>query len=344
MSDTTLYLSADDLRGLAEASDYVDAAREAYRERGEGMPANAPSSLATVDPHADLTGYMAMLPGMGVMGGYMYSVGGPDRDGWFITPLWDIHTGKLLALLDGGYWNPLKTGAAGALGAEHLAREDAETVGVIGTSRVAYGALQTLAVVRDLAEVRVFSRTVENRERFAQTVEEDFGVDGVAVDSSDGTVEGVDILITATVASDPVFDGTKLEPGVHVNAMGQSGHERELDVEAFRRADKYVPDLRERVFAHGLQERLRMAGGFVRAYDEGVVGDNHIYAELGSIVAGRVPGRTDDDEITIFDSTGVGVETIAGAAMLYEKAVDAGLGTELSITSYKDATPGPGEV
>jgi alanine dehydrogenase len=195
-------------------------------------------------------------------------------------------------------------------------------------------------VVRDINEVKVYSRNPQNRESFSATIEKELGFDATPVDSSDEAVVDVDILVTATVASDPVFDGSKLEPGIHVNAMGQSGHERELDIEAICKADKYVPDLRERVFAHGIQERLRMAGGFLAAYNAGRVGENHIYAEIGDIVSGRIPGRTNPEEITIFDSTGVGVETVACAVMLYEKALEKGIGVELPITSYKNATPG----
>ncbi len=340
MIDKMLYLSTQDLIDLADPVDYVNATREAYRERGFGAPSNAPSALATEDPKTDLTGYMSMLPEMGYMGYYVYSVGGPGRDGWFICPLWDINTGKMVAILDGSYWNPLKTGASSAVASEFLSRENSKTVGIIGTSRVSYGALQTLSVVRDINEVKVYSRKSQNRESFSTTIENELGFDATPVDSSDEAVVDVDILVTATVASDPVFDGSKLEPGIHVNAMGQSGHERELDIEAICKADKYVPDLRERVFAHGVQERLRMAGGFLAAYNAGRIGENHIYAEIGDIVSGRIPGRTNSEEITIFDSTGVGVETVACAVMLYEKALEKGIGNELPITSYKNATPG----
>ncbi|HII51343.1 MAG TPA: ornithine cyclodeaminase family protein [Halobacteriales archaeon] len=344
MIDTILYLTTEDLIDLADPEDYVNATRDAYRERGHGAPSNAPSALATEDPNTDLTGYMSMLPEMGYMGYYVYSVGGPERDGWFTCPLWDIKTGKMLAILDGSYWNPLKTGASSAVASEVLARDDSESVGIIGTSRVSYGALQTLAVVRDITSVKVYSRKSDNREAFCKTIEKDMGFDAKPVDSSDGAVDDVDILVTATVASDPVFDGSRLSPGIHVNAMGQSGHERELDIEAICKADKYVPDLRERVFAHGVQERLRMAGGFLAAYNAGRVGENHIYAEIGDIISGRIPGRTSAEEITIFDSTGVGVETVASAAMLYEKAIKEGLGIELPMTSYKNATPGTGKI
>jgi alanine dehydrogenase len=213
-----------------------------------------------------------------------------------------------------------------------LARHDASTLGIIGTGPQARGQLTAAATVRDFEEVRAFSRTPEDREAFAADYDERLDADVRAVDSSAAAVEGADVVITATTASEPVFDGDLLEPGTHVTAMGQYNPEkRELDDTVMGRA-KYVPDLRDRAFQD--------AGSFLGALANGVVTEDDIHAELGEVVAGAAPGRESEDEITVFDSGGTGVETVGAAAMLHEKAVEDGIGTTIDFAPASEALTG----
>jgi alanine dehydrogenase len=129
-----------------------------------------------------------------------------------------------------------------------------------------------------------------------------------------------------------VFDGSLLAPGTHVTAMGQyDPDKRELDAETLRRAT-YVPDLRERATLD--------AGSFIAAVEEGAIAEDDVHAELGEVVAGAAPGRESDDEITVFDSGGTAVETVAAAHMLYERAADRGRGTTVELAPASEAMPG----
>ncbi|MFU8869691.1 ornithine cyclodeaminase family protein, partial [Natronococcus sp.] len=212
------------------------------------------------------------------------------------------------------------------------AREDATTLAVIGSGSQARGQVHTTTTVRDFEEIRVFSPTAENREAFAADFDAELAADVRAVASSTDAISGADIVITATRASEPVFDGADLEPGTHVTAMGQYGTDsRELDTTTIERAT-YVPDLRERATYD--------AGAFLAALEAGVVGEADVHAELGEVVAGVAPGRTSDEEITVFDSGGTGVETVAAAHMLYERAREEGLGTEIPFAPASEALTG----
>jgi alanine dehydrogenase len=152
------------------------------------------------------------------------------------------------------------------------------------------------------------------------------------VDSAEAAVESADAVITATRSSTPVFDGESLPDGAHVTAIGQYHPERrELAATPVARAT-YVPDLRARVD--------RDAGAFIQALESGAITEDHVHAELGEVVAGTAPGRTADDEITVFDSGGTAIETVAAAHLLYEHAVERGLGTPLEIAPASDAMPG----
>ncbi|WP_232688651.1 ornithine cyclodeaminase family protein [Halobacterium zhouii] len=328
----TLFLADEDTAELAEPADYVTAVRDAYRQRGEGAPAKPRTKLLNDDPPGMFTGYSAILPDTGAMGGYTYSAGFGEEDAWFVTPLFDADTGEPIALLDGARMNPFKTGAAGAVGVDALARDDARSVAVIGSGAQARGQLRATATVRDLDTVWVYSPTKESRESFAADMNERLEASVAAVASSAAAVEGADIVVTATNASDPVFDGDQLEDGAHVTAMGQySPGKRELDTATIQRA-VYVPDLRERV--------TQDAGSFLHALDEGAVTEDHVHAELGDVVAGNAPGRENQTDVTVFDSGGTGIETTAAAHMLYERASERDRGTELEFAAASDVLTG----
>jgi alanine dehydrogenase len=331
MSDT-LFLTSDEVSGLASPEEYVDAVREGYRQRGERAPAEPRTKLSNAEPPGMLTGYSAILPETGAMGGYMYASGFGAADAWFVTPVFDAESGEPIALLDGASMNPFKTGATGAVGIDALAREDADTLGLIGSGSQARGQLRAAATVRDLDSVRVYSPTKESRESFAAEMNERLDASVAAVASNAAAIDDADIVVTATTASEPVFDGDLLADGTHVTAMGQYHPEkRELDSTTIRRAT-YVPDLRERV--------SQDAGSFIAAVEAGAVSEDHVYAELGEVVAGEAPGRESDEEITVFDSGGTAIETVAAAHMLYEKAREEGLGSEISFAPASEALTG----
>ena len=327
-----LFLGSDELAGLATPAEYVDAVREGYRQRGEGAPARPRTRITSGDPPGMLTGYTAVLPETGAMGGYMYAAGFGAADAHFVLPLFDAESGEPLAVLDGAYMNPFKTGATGAVGVDALAREDATDLGLVGSGSQARGQLRAAVTVREFETIRVFSPTRENREAFATEMDAELAPDVRAVDSGAAAVGDADVVITATTASEPVFDDADLPDGAHVTVMGQYDPEkREVDGDTVARST-YVPDLRERA--------PRDAGAYILAREEGAIGEDHIHAELGEVVAGVEPGRTDPEAVTLFDSGGTAIETVAAAHMLYEKAREGGLGTEIEFSPASQAFEG----
>jgi ornithine cyclodeaminase (EC 4.3.1.12) len=237
----TLFLTSSDVAGLATPAEYVERVADGYRQRGEGAPTEPRTALFGDEPPGMLTSYSAILPEDGYMGGYTYSAGFDAGDAWFMTPLFDAESGEPLALLDGASMNPFKTGATGAVGVDALAREDAETVAVIGSGAQARGQLRATATVRDLTTVDVYSPTPDHREAFADEMADTVDTDVTPVGSSAAAVDGADIVITATTAGEPVFDGDDLAPGTHVTAMGQyNPSKRELDTTTIERST-YVP-------------------------------------------------------------------------------------------------------
>lgn len=329
---TVRHLTTEDVADLATPAEFVDAVREGYRDRGNGAPAEPRTLLRAPDGSGVLTTYVAILPTVGAMGGYMYAAGFEAADAWFPLPLFDATLGEPLAIVDGAGMNPLKTGAVGAVAVDALAREDATRLGIIGSGSQAWGQLMTTATVRDLDEVLVYSPTQEHREAFAATFDERLDATVEPRSHPDDVVPNVDMLITATTAAEPVFDGNLVEPGTHITAMGQYHPDRrEVDATTIKRS-RYVPDLRARIHQD--------AGAFMHARTLGEVDDDHVHAELGDVVAGTASGRTDPTQITVFDSGGTAIETVAAAKLLFDRAMAADRGTEITFTPASQAFPG----
>ncbi len=327
-----LFLTSADLTDLASPSEYVDTVRAGYESHGTDGTAKPRTTLTNDEPEGICTGYFAILPTIDAMGGYTYTVGFSAQDAHFVLPLFDATTGQLLAVLDGSAINPYKTGAAGAVGVDTLARPNARTCAIIGSGAQARGQLKATATVRNFETVRVYSPTPANRKAFASEFNDRLSATVTAVDTPSAAIADADVVITATKATEPVFPDDALPDGAHVTAMGQYDPDKqEIPPETIARAT-YVPDLRARA--------TQDAGAFLAARQAGLITDDHIHAELGEIVAGNDSGRTDDTEITVFDSGGTGIETVAAARMLYEKAKAQNLGQTIQFAPGSDALTG----
>ncbi len=236
----------------------------------------------------------------------------PSIDG--LVMVFDASTGALAALLlDGGYVTDARTGAAGGLAASFLARERVGTVGVLGTGLQARHQLDALAAVRSFDHVRVWGRNADH----ARTCVEDLrdrslpAADIEAVPTPRDAVVGSDVVITCTASTGPLVGAEWLRPGMHVTAVGSDGpSKRELEVDVLLHADLVVVDSRDQCVRLG-ELHHAVDAGVVKAEDA---------VELGDIAGGRAEGRTSDDQLTVCDLTGVGVQDVAAAALVLERA------------------------
>ncbi len=241
----------------------------------------------------------------------------------FLVPLVRPQTGELVALLEADYLGQVRTGAASGIATRYMARADARTVGIVGTGLQARTQLEAMVAVRRIERVRAFGRDPGRRAQFAREMAERLGVPVEPVSSAEDAVRTVDIVITATDASKPVVEGRWLGPGVHINAIGANfPQKRELDDEAVRRADFIAVDSRQ-------QSKLE-AGDLILSFGE----QEDRWAsvrELADIVSGRMPGRSDDRQITLFKSNGIAIEDIVVAGRVVELAQERGLGERVEL-------------
>jgi len=239
----------------------------------------------------------------------------------FVIALFKADSGKLVALLEADYLGQMRTGAASGVATRLMARADARTCGIIGSGIQARTQLEAVAAVRKLEEVRVFSRNVERCDAFCREMSIRLGIKVLAAANSEYAVRDTDIVIAATSSATPVVFGEWLTPEAHINAIGANFPQKhELDEEAVRRCGIIVVDSRE-------QARLE-AGDLIQVLGE----DASAWAavrELSDVVTGKLAGRTHDRQLTLFKSSGVAIEDITVAAMVYEEAVKQALGQHL---------------
>ena len=258
-----------------------------------------------------------VLPGSfkGAMGAYLQT----DRDRAIhheTVVLYSVETGEPLILFQDCAINELRTGAAGGVGAKYLAPPDAARVAVIGSEKHAFTQLQAVCAVRPIETVRVFSPTPAHRLRFADRVRADLEVEAMAASSAESALEGAHIVITATNAQSPVFEGRSLRPGMHVTSIANGDKTRvreEVDHDTIRRAARVCVTSKATVQAN--------ESDLFRAVRNGVLDWDGV-CELGDVILGNAPGRTAPEEVTLFKLQGLGIMDLAVGLRAYEALKD----------------------
>lgn len=308
------------------AVDVVEQAFAALARGGVVMPPIL--SMAIEEKHGEVDVKTAYVPGMDAFAikaspGFFDNPdkGLPSLSGLMI--LLDSDTGIVKAvLLDNGYLTDIRTAAAGAVAARHLAPESPDTVGVIGSGRQADLQVRALALVRPFSKVLVWSRDEQHRAEYARRMTERLGVPVEAVGSAEHCVRESQVVITTTPARSPVVMADWLQPGQHITAMGSDSPDKnELDPGIITAVDRFVCDRRGQSLAQG-ELRAAVAAG--------LIGEDFPVDELGEIIIGNKPGRSDAGATTVCDLTGTGVQDTAIANHAYRAALDQGAGTTIT--------------
>jgi len=236
--------------------------------------------------------------------------------------LLDPRNGNLIAMMDGRLITEMRTAAVSAVSVDLLARRDAKVLGILGSGVQARSHLEAIGLVRPLGHVRVWSRRPEHALQFVRDMHKKVRCPVSAVATPAEAVNKADIVVTATSATDPVLFAPDLAPGMHLAVVGSSSARmRELDGAAVARCRAWV-DSRDAARVE--------AGDLLIAEQEGHIAATHVVGELGD-VANDVSGRQSDEEITMFKSLGMGVEDVASARMVVERARKLGIGREITI-------------
>ena len=237
--------------------------------------------------------------------------------------IFDSGQGIPLALLDGSELTAIRTAAASALATRILARADAATLAILGTGTQAQHHVRALTCVRPITEVRVWGRTCAHARRLVQRLALPASVSARACDSAREAVEGADIVCTTTSAAEPVLErqvaGARLPRQPGRSAAIASSAEADIDVVT-----------RSRFFVDYRASAMDQAGELLAAIKNGVVSESHIAGEIGDVLAGRVAGRSDDEEITVYKSLGVAAQDLAAAYAAFRNAESRKIGVDLT--------------
>jgi alanine dehydrogenase len=233
-------------------------------------------------------------------------------------------TGFPLAICDGSYHTVMRTGASAAVSAKWLARPDSKVLAIVGAGNMAEGAIETCNEVFEWDEVRIWSRSQDTLDAFAAKYAGRFGFRLTTSTDVESVVRGADVVATITPARGPIVKDEWISPGTHIAAVGaDKGGDQELDPRILQRARIFVDDIRQ----------CRTDGEINVPLSEGLISESDIAGEIGKVVIGKLPGRTSDDEITVFDSTGIALQDSATVPLEYERALAAGVGVEKKMIS-----------
>jgi alanine dehydrogenase len=317
----TLLIDERDVADLISIDEAISIVSEAFVAHAQGRITNMPRQrLRHRGGTLRVTGAVSMLDGFA--GVKVSSSAVFDSHAGRVMSLHDLSTGGLAAVIQVFRLGALRTGSLSGVATRTLAREDASVLCIIGTGRQARTQLAAIETVRPLRRLQVYGRNPTHLQEFVEFIGElESDVVVQPCGSAREAVEGADIVVTATSATQPVLLGEWLEPGMHINAIGANDESRrELDSAVVAMADLVAVD-------EPHQARYE-ASDLIHPVQEGVL-DWAEVRSIGAIIAGHEDGRKESDQITLFKSLGTAIGDVALAVRIYERAVEAGRGIKL---------------
>ena len=328
----TLLLSDNEVKSLLSMNEVIEAVESAFKEKGLGrvqMPAKI--YLFYKKYNGDLRAMPSYLEELDISAVKIVNVHPDNRTKYGLPTvmativLVDPKSGAPIAIMGGTTITDMRTGAAGGIAAKYLARKDSKVVGLVGAGAQARTQLMALLeVFGKFDEVRVWSRSKETRENFKAEMEPKYGhlCNLITVANVEDAVKGADIVVTTTPSREPIVKNDWVSSGMHFNCIGADAPgKEELDPAILKRAKIIVDDW----------EQASHSGEINVPLSKGIITNDNVLGEIGEVVAGIKPGRTSDEEITVFTSTGLAIQDAATAYLAYTKALEKGIGKQIEI-------------
>ena len=316
------YLNENDVKQLLTMKDAVSLVEAALKARTEGRAIDIPR-VRTHAPQGTLHVLEAVAYDLNRIGYKAYYSSSTGTR--FHVHLYDLEKGPLDAMVEANHLGIVRTGAASGVATRYLAKEDASIVAAIGVGRQAVGQMEAICEVRKIREVRVWSRQIERAQKFCDLLSGRLKVEMKPIASAAEAVRGAHIINVMTKASEPVLLGEWLEPGQHINAAGSNSLlRREIDLDAVERSDYITVDSRGTA--------RKECGDLFPAVEKGLC-DWETLTEIGEVVSGRAPRRTSPDQITLYESHGMGIQDLYVAHRLVELSRSRNVGVDLPVGS-----------
>jgi alanine dehydrogenase len=325
---STLILSRKQIEEILPLKEVIKAVEDSYRELGLDTATVPPRMRIDMERYnANILVMPAYLAGVDALGTKLVTthlenskLNLPTVIGTII--LNDPRTGVPIAILDGTYITAMRTGAAGAVAAKYLSREDSSTITIVGTGVQGRSQLLALCEVRDIRRVFAFDVDGSRCQQYVAEMKKRIDAEFVRTDNLQESVRRSDIVVAATSSSEPVIKGDWIMKGCHITGIGShSPNARELDENVITKASKIVLDTWD----------AKKVGDIAYPISKGLLKEEDIYSDIGTIVAGKKPGRTSPSEITVFKSVGTAVADVSTAFRTYQLAKKRRLGKSVNL-------------
>jgi alanine dehydrogenase len=328
----TLILSRAEMTGLLTPAEYNACVEQAYRMHGERRFYMDPKGHIVLDKYpGEWEAMPSYIEEPEAAACKWVSIRERNREKFDLPTVFSIliythpETGFPLAICDGSHHTVMRTGSAAAVSVKWMARKSSKVLAIVGAGHMAAGVLATCNEVFPWEEVRVWSRSQGTLDRFASAQQPLFPRLNLAPSTNlEKVVRGADVVVTVTPARVPIVKNEWIAPGTHIAALGadKSG-DQELDAAIVQRARIFVDDIRQ----------CRTDGEINVPLAQGLIKEQDIAGEIGEVIIGKKKGRTSEQEITLFDSTGIALQDSATIPLEYERALAAGVGIEKKMIS-----------
>jgi ornithine cyclodeaminase len=315
IGSTIRFIGAEEVTERLVMKKCIDLMRELFREISGGSISHKLRMAMPVD-RGKLLGVMpGYVPSGNNLGAKIITVyhenpgrGLPSHQG--IVAVFDAGSGSVKGIVDGMSITAIRTAAVSAAATDVLARKDAKSLALLGSGLQAHTHMEAISLVRNIETVRVWSRSREKAAAFVEEESRRRGCGFIVCDTAGEAATESDIICTVTSSSVPVLEGRRVRPGAHINAVGACRPaDRELDSACVAQA---------LFFGDSSQSVINESGDYLFPLHEGLIGAEHFLGEIGDVMTGKISGRRNDTDITIFEALGLAVEDIACASWLLD--------------------------
>jgi alanine dehydrogenase len=309
-----IYLTEADVGRLVTVKDAIAVLEALFATWGQPSTTNLPRQRAPLPGGA----FNLMGAAYGAKGVHGLKAYAGVKGAQYHALLYSSLDGSLKAVIEADLFGQMRTGAASGIATNLLANAHARTLGVIGTGKQSRMQVAAVCAVRPIKRVKVFSRTAEQREAYARSLESELGLEVLPASSAQACVAEADVVVTITKSAEPVCRADWLAQGAHVNVAGaNSDGRREVDAETVLRAAVKATDHVAQAKEEAAEFRDLVAAGKLTW---------SAIRELGELVTGKASGRTSPSDVTLFKSLGIALEDVAFAELVYQRALAAGVG------------------
>lgn len=304
-------VQAEEVRQRLTMPECIELMRTSLRELEAGTYTQPLRSIALLpggEKFGFMPAYLGDCFGAKVLSAFPQNAGTeyPSHIGYVL--LFESAHGSFLGMADASVITEIRTGAVSGVATDLLARKDAHRLAIIGAGAQGRSHLVAMAAVRDIRSVTVYDQNAQAASRYCAEMAVQFGIPVTAADSPREAVEGADIVCTVTPSREPYLEADWIAPGTHINAVG-----------AFTPATREVTSAlvaKAKLYADQVEAMRKECGEYLVPLQEGLIGPDHIVGSLGDVLLGRAPGRSNEEEITLFDALGLAVEDVACAKYL----------------------------